>query len=281
MAARRTWTRPCRCGASSWHGPAPEGGQATPPRALIINADDLGYDPGITRGILQALREGVVSSATLLVNAPDSESAARQARGLAIGLHLNLDRGAPVTPGFPREWCTVDGGLDGSRVDGLPVDVVEAEALAQLERLERLLGQAATHLDVHKHLHRHPQVLEGLSRVARRAGLPVRSIDADMRGALRARGVATNDHFVGESGATAYWTPERFAQALAALPTEGVTEWMCHPGHLPELVATRYAAQREVERTTFVDVRSREALEQAGVRPTDYRVLHEDRLTRA
>ncbi|QAT88106.1 protein YebG [Corallococcus coralloides] len=216
-----------------------------------------------------------------MVNAPDSESAARQARGLAIGLHLNLDRGAPVAPDFPREWRTVDGSLDGSRVDGLPADVVEAEALAQLERLERLLGQAATHLDVHKHLHRHPQVLEGLSRVARRAGLPVRSIDADMRGALRARGVATNQHFVGESGAAAYWTPERFAQALAALPAEGVTEWMCHPGHLPELVTTRYAAQREVERTTFVDARSRDALEQAGVSPTDYRVLREAPLTRA
>ncbi|WP_404373486.1 carbohydrate deacetylase [Corallococcus coralloides] len=247
----------------------------------MINADDLGYDPGITRGILQAMREGVVSSATLLVNAPDSESAARQARGLAIGLHLNLDRGAPVAPGFPSGWRTVDGGLDGGRVGGLPADVVEAEALAQLERLERLLGQAATHLDVHKHLHRHPQVLEGLSRVARRAGLPVRSIDADMRGALRARGVATNDHFVGESGATAYWTQERFAQAVAALPGEGVTEWMCHPGHLPELVTTRYAAQREVERATFVDARARTALEQAGVRPSDYRALREDRLTRA
>ncbi|MBN8233145.1 ChbG/HpnK family deacetylase [Corallococcus macrosporus] len=246
---------------------------STPPRALIINADDLGYDPGITRGILQALREGVVSSATLLVNAPGTEDAARQARGLAIGLHLNLDRGAPVANGFPREWRTVDGGLDGARVAGLPADVVEAEALAQLEQLERLLGQAATHLDVHKHLHRHPQVLEGLSRVARRAGLPVRSIDAAMRGALRARGVTTNDHFVGESGETAYWTPERFSEALKALPGEGVTEWMCHPGHLPEVVTTRYAAQREVELATFLDARSREALAQSGIQPTDYRVL--------
>ncbi|NOK11715.1 carbohydrate deacetylase [Corallococcus exercitus] len=239
----------------------------------MINADDLGYDPGITRGILHALREGVVSSATLLVNAPGTGDAARQARGLAIGLHLNLDRGAPVDPGFPREWRTVDGGLSGARVAELPADVVEAEALAQLERLERLLGQAATHLDVHKHLHRHPPVLEGLSRVARRAGLPVRSVDADMRGALRARGVATNDAFVGESGETAYWTPERFSSALAALPAEGVTEWMCHPGHLPQVVTTRYAAQREVELSTFLDARSREALARAGIQPTDYRVL--------
>ena len=245
----------------------------TPPRALILNADDLGYDPGITRGILQALREGVVSSATLLVNTPWSEEAARQARGLAIGLHLNLDRGPPVGPDFPREWRSAEGGFVGARVAELPASVVEAEAFAQLRRLEGLLGQPATHVDVHKHLHRHPRVLEGLARVARRAGLPVRSIDADTRAALRARCVATNDHFVGESGEAAYWTPERFAQALAELPAEGVTEWMCHPGHLPEVVTSRYAAQREVELATLLQPRSREALERAGIRLTDFRHL--------
>ncbi|WP_233595564.1 MULTISPECIES: carbohydrate deacetylase [Corallococcus] len=246
---------------------------ATLPRALILNADDLGYDPGITRGILQALREGVVSSSTLLVNTPWSEEAARQARGLAIGLHLNLDRGPPVGPDFPLEFRSVDGGFIGARVDALPADVVEAEAFAQLGRAERMLGQAVTHLDVHKHLHRHPRVLEGLARVARRAGLPVRSIDADMREALRVLGVATNDHFVGESGEAAYWTPERFAAALTALPSEGITEWMCHPGHLPEVVTSRYAAQREVELATFLHPRSREALDRAGLRTTDFRVL--------
>ncbi|WP_255442215.1 carbohydrate deacetylase [Corallococcus sp. Z5C101001] len=253
---------------------APLKESATPPRALIINADDLGYDPGITRGILQALREGAVSSATLMVNTPWSEEAARQARGFAIGLHLNLDRGPPVGAGFPRQGLTGDGGFAGARVDALPADAVEAEAFAQLERLERLLGQPATHLDVHKHLHRHPQVLEGVSRVARRAGLPVRSLDADMRAALRARGVATNDAFAGESGEAAWWTQERFASALAALPPEGVTEWMCHPGYPPEVVASRYAAQREVELATFLHPRTREALAHAGVRPTDFRVLH-------
>ncbi|MCY1039775.1 ChbG/HpnK family deacetylase [Corallococcus sp. bb12-1] len=246
---------------------------ATPPRALILSADDLGYDPGITRGLLQALREGVVSSATLLVNTPWSEEAARQSQGLAIGLHLNLDRGPPVGPDFPREFRSMEGGFIGARVDALPVDVVEAEVFAQLGRAERLLGRPATHVDVHKHLHRHPRVLEGLARVARRAGLPVRSIDTAMRDALRALGVATNDAFVGESGEAAYWTPERFAAALEALPTEGVTEWMCHPGHLPELVTSRYAEQREVELATFLHPRSREALERAGLRPTDFRVL--------
>src|SRR5512142_879799 len=97
-------------------------------RALIINADDLGYDPAVTRGILRAMREGVVSSATFMVNTPFSEAAAREARGLAIGLHLNLARGTPVWSGFPRALRGEDGGVVEARAAALPADAVEAEA---------------------------------------------------------------------------------------------------------------------------------------------------------
>jgi chitin disaccharide deacetylase len=241
-------------------------------RALIINADDLGYDPAVTRGLLRAMREGVVSSATLMVNTPYSEQAARQARGLSIGLHLNLARGAPAWPGFPSEL--LEGGqLSEARAPALPPQAVEAEARAQLERLAALLGRPATHVDVHKHLHRHPNVLAGLVRAARAAGLPVRSIDEPMRRELQAQGVATNAHFLGDAGAEAYWTLERFEAAVAALPASGVIELMCHPGYRPEAVKSGYAAQREVELDTFLHPRAREALARAGLTPTGFTAL--------
>lgn len=242
-------------------------------RALIINADDLGYDPAVTRGILRAMREGVVSSATFMVNTPHSEAAAREAKGLAIGLHLNLARGTPVWSGFPRALLGEDGGFVESRAATLPPDVVEAEVFAQLARLAALLGKPATHVDVHKHLHRNPTILEGLSRAARTAGLPVRSTDADMRRTLESHGVATNAHFIGDAGTEAYWTMERFEAHLASLPQDGVIELMCHPGYRPESLKSGYAAQREVELDTFLNPRARELLARAGVVPADFRVL--------
>lgn len=242
-------------------------------RALIINADDLGYDPAVTRGILRAMREGVVSSATFMVNTPHSETAAREARGLSIGLHLNLARGTPVWSGFPRALLGDDGGFVESRAATLPPDAVEAEVFAQLARLAGLLGKPATHVDVHKHLHRNPNVLEGLARAARAAGLPVRSTDADMRRALESHGVATNAHFIGDAGTEAYWTLERLEAHLASLPSDGVIELMCHPGYRPESLKSGYAAQREVELDTFVHPRARELLARAGVVPADFRVL--------
>jgi chitin disaccharide deacetylase len=238
-------------------------------RALIINADDLGYDPAVTRGILRAMREGVVSSATFMVNTPYTVQAAREARGLSIGLHLNLARGAPVWPGFPSSFLE-NGAFSEARASTLPPEAVEAEALAQLERLARLMGRSATHVDVHKHLHLHPNVLAGLARAARAAGLPVRSINELMRRDLQAQGVVTNAHFIGDAGTEAYWTLERFEAAVSSLHTSGVTELMCHPGYTPEVVKSGYAAQREVELATFIHPRAREALVRAKIRPTGF-----------
>jgi hypothetical protein len=236
---------------------------AAPGRRLIVNADDLGYDPAINRGIVEAMRRGAVTSATLMVNLPHSAEGAAQAHGLAVGLHLNLARGSPVSPRFPATLL-VAGALDETRVDALPPEVVEDEALAQLDRAGELLGRPPTHADVHRHLHRHPAVLEGLARAAVRRRIPLRALDAAMRSTLRARGIRTTDHFTGDAGAEAYWTAGRFAEALAAL-APGITEWMCHPGHLPTHVRSGYAAQRVVELETLGSPRARAALEAAGV----------------
>ena len=235
---------------------------------LILNADDLGYDPAVTRGILESMRAGVVTSTTLLVNTPYSAEAAEAARDLPVGLHLNLARFAPVWPNFPRPLLK-DGELDERRASTLPAEVVAAEATAQLERCEQLLRKRPTHADVHKHLHRHPSVLEGLKQAAKRYGLPVRSIDAPMRAALKRDGVPTNDHFVGDAGSTAYWTLERFAKAVAML-SPGVTELMCHPGYTPSHVQSGYAAQREVELATLIDRRAGELLDRCGAQLANF-----------
>jgi predicted glycoside hydrolase/deacetylase ChbG (UPF0249 family) len=224
---------------------------------VILNADDYGYDPAVSRGIARAMREGLVSSTTMIVNSPHSTEAARDAAGLAIGLHLNLVRFEAVSTGAP---------LLEAQVHTLSADFVETETHAQLARLEALLGRTATHLDVHKHAHLQPAVLEGLCRVAKQRGLAVRSISSAMRLAIRARGVATNDVFLGEAGARAFWTEVEFERQLARVPAEGLVELMCHPGYAPSHVPSGYSAQREVELATFTSPRARQALGDAGLR---------------
>lgn len=222
---------------------------------LILNADDYGYDPAVSKGIARSMREGLVSSTTMIVNSPHSAAAATDANGLAIGLHLNLVRFGSVS----------EAGRELDERAAMSAGFVEAETHAQLELLRQLIGREATHVDVHKHAHRAEAVLEGLGRAAKARGLAVRSIDGPMRAKLRAFGVRTNDAFLGDAGETAYWTLERWSEQLDAAPREGVVELMCHPGLTPSHVKSGYGPQREVELATFLSPAARAALEARGL----------------
>src|SRR6478735_5703188 len=62
-------------------------------RNLIVNADDFGQSPGVNQGIIQAHREGIVTSASLMVRWPAARPAAKLARDhpdLSLGLHIDL-----------------------------------------------------------------------------------------------------------------------------------------------------------------------------------------------
>ncbi len=71
-----------------------------PARNLIVNADDYGLTAGVSRGILDSHRRGIVTSTTLLVNRPVDPALidALKASGMGVGLHMNLTLGPPVAP---------------------------------------------------------------------------------------------------------------------------------------------------------------------------------------
>src|SRR5229473_8150417 len=76
-------------------------GQCSAMKQLIVNADDFGITRGITDGIVEGHRRGMITSATIMANMPAFAYAAHVARSypsLGIGLHLNLIDGPPVSP---------------------------------------------------------------------------------------------------------------------------------------------------------------------------------------
>src|SRR5258706_3311102 len=63
---------------------------------LIVNGDDFGASHGINRGIIEAHRQGILTSTSLLVTLPRSEEAAHLGRAvpdLSIGLHVHFHSG--------------------------------------------------------------------------------------------------------------------------------------------------------------------------------------------
>jgi chitin disaccharide deacetylase len=151
-------------------------------KSLIVNADDLGWTEGVNRGIAEANRNGIVTSASLLANGPAfalGVELARTSPGLGVGVHLNLSDGEPVAPrelvtSLVNNKGTFQGGPENllMRIGRrrLALEDVEREWDAQIARV-REAGIAPTHLDGHKHVHMLPGLFEIALRLAKRHGI--------------------------------------------------------------------------------------------------------------
>jgi len=151
-------------------------------RRLIVNADDFGRSSSINAAVVRAHRDGILTSASLMVNEPafdEAVSMAKENPRLAVGLHLTLLRGHSTL------GCASIPGLINVRheLGGNPFQValrywwirglhsqLEAELAAQFEKF-RATGLPLDHVNGHLHLHLHPVVLAILIRNAAAWGI--------------------------------------------------------------------------------------------------------------
>ena len=151
-------------------------------RQLIVNADDFAMTEGVNRAILEAHRNGIVTSTSLLANGAAFASAiemARQTPSLGVGVHLNLTEGKPVSSASGVPGLTTSGGEFVAGPGKLVVRMLRGRvAAAEIERefraqIEKLLaaGIAPTHLDGHQHVHMWPPVFTITARLAGEYGI--------------------------------------------------------------------------------------------------------------
>jgi hypothetical protein len=243
-----------------------------PSRTLIVNADDFGLTRGVSRGILEAGANGIVTSTTLIVNRPLEPALVDElkASDLGVGLHMNLTLGAPVAnPKRVPSLVDAEGTFVRDAREAAKrasKDEARIELGTQIDEFRKIMGRFPTHLDTHHHIGRHEPILELVLDFARAIKVPVRSQDDHVRAAARRLTLRTPDHFMGESGPDPYWSAERVLEHLASLPG-GVTEFMTHPGYFDnDLAYSRYGKQRETELAGLTDPRAREAVAQEGIR---------------
>lgn len=134
---------------------------------VIVNADDFGLDENRTMAILEAYREGWISTTTAIVTTSWFKKGIRLAEGSRlhqnIGLHLNLTEGYPLTENIRKSsiFCNPDGTFNAFFHNTkkyrlyLPTfekNVVREEIKAQIDTY-RQSGLACFHLDSHHHVH--------------------------------------------------------------------------------------------------------------------------------
>jgi hopanoid biosynthesis associated protein HpnK len=151
-------------------------------RRLIVNADDFGRSHTINEAVIRAHREGILTTASLMVNGVAADEAielARQNPRLGIGLHLTLVCGtSALKPGeIPG---LVDAGWNFSNnpvatgiryfFPGHLRSQLEREISAQFEKF-RAADLSLDHVNGHLHFQMHPVVFRILMEHARDWGI--------------------------------------------------------------------------------------------------------------
>lgn len=152
-------------------------------KLLIVNGDDFGASREHNAGIVRSHREGILTSASLMVAEAGCEEAARMAREyprMDVGLHLVFCQGRSVLPA-ERLSGMVDSDAafrDNPVKAGLRYffdrklrQKLTDECRAQIERHLELIGYL-NHIDGHLNIHVHPTIIEVLTEVAAEYGVP-------------------------------------------------------------------------------------------------------------
>src|ERR1700722_18791695 len=151
-------------------------------RRLIVNADDFGASSGVNQAVIQAHREGILTTASLMVNEPpftEAVSLARQNPRLGVGLHLTLSHGhSALSPEKIPGLVNSRGEFSNSpAATGLRYFLrrnlhaqLREEIRAQFEKF-RATGLPLDHVNGHLHFHLHPTVFRIVMEDAEKLGI--------------------------------------------------------------------------------------------------------------
>jgi hopanoid biosynthesis associated protein HpnK len=232
-------------------------------RGLTITADDFGLSEGVNEAVERAHRDGILTSASLMVAGPAAADAVRRARALPslrVGLHLVVIEGPAALPHSAIPDLVDAAGQFPSDQVRLGVNYffrprVRRQLAAEIRA--QFAAFAATeltldHANAHKHMHLHPTVGRMMIGIGREYGLRAVRIPAEppavmarcgarvgvgghavyrwtalLRRQARAARMEVNDHCFGLAW-SGHMTADRLRSLLPALPS-GRSEIYFHP----------------------------------------------------
>lgn len=280
-------------------------------KALIVNADDFGRSKEANTGILRAHREGVLTSASLMVAEPaaaEAAAAARDCPGLDVGLHAVVCNGRSLLPPRMLPGLVDDAGRfpPGEVWAGVRYAVraglrrrLRDELRAQIDRHLELVGHLY-HINAHHNLHLHPMLIEMFVDLASEYRVPYMRLlrepvwvtlslardhwprklrdhliflwlSGRASRMMRRRGIAGNTCSFGFHQ-TGRMTESYVLRTLQALPDDRVTEFYFHPAGGPA-GGRRDLDARFLETEILTSPAVRQAIYANGIQLSTFREL--------
>jgi predicted glycoside hydrolase/deacetylase ChbG (UPF0249 family) len=221
---------------------------------MIVNADDFGYFDEVSRGILAAAEQGVVTATGVMANGPALErwiDKLKATPALSVGVHLNVTLGAPLTQQMSQRLAATGGEFRSKTVflssvfsGQMPVAAVIEEWRAQIRHcVQRGLG--VQFLNSHEHVHMLPNLYNKVRGLADEFGIRhVRAPQPELGPRVTISGLLRSAVFVAARGlASGPSEPVLIGVApsgrldaaycewrLSRLAAGATYELMCHPG---------------------------------------------------
>lgn len=230
---------------------------------LIVNADDFGITRAVNFGILDCLQNGILTTTTLMCNAPATMHAIELTKkyDLPIGIHLVATMFRPLTD--CSSWVKEDGTFDKQKYmeHGEVVDVeqLRKEWFAQMEFFIKHVGKKPTHIDSHHHAHLQPHAAQVIQDIADYYQLPVRNIATEY---------GENVYFYHE-----FYSPNVSVDVIAdAIKHGDIVEMMAHPAYVDQklIEVTSYNMGRLPELDILMGEEAKELITKEGVELINY-----------
>lgn len=150
-------------------------------KQLIINADDFGISQPVNEAIARSYKEGLLTSTSLMANAPAFEHAIsmlKDLQGLSIGVHLNIIEFSTLKKNLKPDSLLYDpnGNYNNGFVQILAKSLnkdflKEAEEDFRLQ-IETIINKTPVdHIDSHVHVHAIPEIFKIVCRLAEEYGI--------------------------------------------------------------------------------------------------------------
>ena len=149
---------------------------------LIINADDFGFSKSISDGIIEGIKDGYITSTSIMANMEYAKYAIKKSLENninCIGLHINLTVGKPI---IENKNLVDDNGVflyNRNQIENpsLTYTDVYNEIIAQIKKIEEYSNGLikVDHLDMHHHLSDNENIKRAVIDIAKEYNIPIRN----------------------------------------------------------------------------------------------------------
>lgn len=232
-------------------------------KRLVIVADDFGLSSGVNKGIIESIKNGVVTEPSLMVWSLGTKEAIDTIKKIGygqLGIHITLNNF--IETGKYLHLADYEDLLNNTSEKDLREMV-----LAELEEFERSVGKKPTHITSHQHVHTHPKLKACIAEYGGNNGIPVRKVNSSEMGKVKA-----TDYIFSHIKGSYQEAFDGFLNDLATVEEDKTVEIFLHPGYVDEIMS-KYSSltnDRERDLKLVTDVEFKIRIEKLGFQICNY-----------